>query len=336
MVFQIQVAPMMGYTNRHFRYLLHLIAPNAVLFTEMISTTALAYGCPERQLKTFPHESNTICQLGGRDPESLYRSTQMVADYGYKEVNLNVGCPSSRVQQGGIGACLMKEPSRVVDCILAMKEASPLPVSVKTRIGVDEQDSESQFLSFIERCFGAGVDSIQIHARKAWLKGLNPKQNRSVPTLNYERVIHAKSQFPEKKLIINGGIHCLDQVLAFKSQGLDGVMLGRWMINNPLALSDISLALNSKHSLSRDCNISVIQLIRSYARHIYTEWKEGQASPSFLIKPLQHLITNQPGARHWRVYCQTLSQTPTLLTNLESLTESLLKNCPKTVGENIN
>ena len=231
------VAPMMDWTNRHCRFFLRLISRHACLYTEMITTGAILHGDVERVLRFHPSEHPLALQLGGSDPRELAACARIAAQYGYDEINLNVGCPSDRVQTGRFGACLMAEPSLVRECVAAMREAASLPVTVKTRIGIDNQDSYGFLYAFIAGLAAAGCTAFIIHARKAWLQGLSPKKNREVPPLRYDVVYRLKRDFPHLEFIINGGISSLDQAQEHL-QKVDGVMLGRAAYHNPYILAD--------------------------------------------------------------------------------------------------
>lgn len=220
------VAPMMGLTDRHFRYLFRLAAPSARLYTEMVTTAALIHQGPNRFLQYDPSENPLALQLGGSDPQALAQCAQWAEAAGFAEVNLNVGCPSERVQSGRFGACLMKEPTLVADCWSAMQEAVTIPVTIKTRIGVDECDSDAYFESFMLALAERGCQVFIVHARKAWLSGLSPKENRTVPPLNHERVLAFKAKYPHLTVVLNGGINTISDC-ALHLEKLDGVMIGR-------------------------------------------------------------------------------------------------------------
>lgn len=236
------VAPMMDWTDRHCRYFHRLLAPHARLYTEMVTAAALVRGERTHLLAYSPEEHPVALQLGGADPLELARAARHGADAGYDEINLNVGCPSDRVQSGRFGACLMREPELVADCVRAMREAVEVAVTVKCRIGVDDQDADADLFAFAARMVEAGVDVLVVHARKAWLQGLSPKQNREVPPLNYPRVYRLKREFPQLAVILNGGIDGAAAV-ATHLRHVDGVMLGRLAYHDPFALARIDAAL---------------------------------------------------------------------------------------------
>ena len=232
------VAPMMDWTDRHDRMFLRLISQKALLYTEMVTSSALIHGDADYLLKYSQEEHPVALQLGGSDPEQLALAARLGEKAGYDEINLNVGCPSDRVQSGAFGACLMAEPELVADCVAAMRDAVAIPVTVKCRIGIDGRDSEEELLDFVSTVAGAGCATFIIHARIAILQGLSPKENREIPPLNYDRVFRVKEQFPGLEIIINGGIHTLDQAEQLL-QRVDGVMLGREAYQNPYILHEV-------------------------------------------------------------------------------------------------
>ncbi|MFZ1838579.1 MAG: tRNA dihydrouridine(20/20a) synthase DusA, partial [Dokdonella sp.] len=223
---RLSVAPMMDWTDRHCRYFHRLLSPHARLYTEMVTSPALIHGDRERLLGFDRAEHPLALQLGGSDPRELAEAARIAAQYGYDEINLNVGCPSDRVQSGRFGACLMREPALVAECFAAMQEAVAVPVTIKCRLGVDAQDEYTDLQHFIGAVSAQGCTVFVVHARKAWLQGLSPKENRDVPPLNYERVYQLKRDFPQLTVIINGGI---DKVLEVQNhlRHVDGAMLGR-------------------------------------------------------------------------------------------------------------
>jgi tRNA-dihydrouridine synthase A len=227
---------MMECTDRHFRYFMRQISRHTLLYTEMVNQDAIINGDRERLLGFHPTESPLALQLGGSDPQKLAQCARIGEQWGYDEINLNVGCPSDRVQAGRFGACLMKEPTLVNDCLAAMRAEVKIPVTIKTRIGVDEQDSYEELCEFIRSITRSGIDIIIVHARKAWLKGLSPRQNREVPPLRYDIVYQLKKDFPDLTIVINGGINDLlavDEHL----QHVDAVMLGRAAYSDPYLLA---------------------------------------------------------------------------------------------------
>lgn len=295
---RLNVAPMMDWTDRHCRFFHRLLAPSARLYTEMVTTGAVIHGDRQHLLGFDPRESPVALQLGGSEPEELARAARIGADFGYDEINLNVGCPSDRVQKGRFGACLMLEPERVRDGLAAMRAAVDVPVTIKTRIGVDDHDCEAFLHDFIERIAGSGVDTVIVHARKAWLSGLSPKQNREVPPLDYARVQRLKPRFPQLRIILNGGIVTKVDALAHLSD-FDGVMLGRAAYQTPWLLAELQDALvPGSAPAGRE---QVVEAMADYVReHIGRGGKLQQVARHML-----GLFHAQPGARGWR---QKLSQ----------------------------
>ncbi|MCG8672936.1 MAG: tRNA dihydrouridine(20/20a) synthase DusA, partial [Pseudomonadales bacterium] len=232
------IAPMLDWTNRHCRYFHRLLTQHAVLYTEMVTTGAIIHGEKDRFLKFNASEHPVAIQLGGSDPKDLATCAKISEDYGYDEVNLNVGCPSDRVQSGRFGACLMADPNLVADCTHSMLEACNIPVTVKCRIGIDDQDEYEDLQRFVEAVKASGVNTFIVHARKAWLSGLSPKENRDIPPLNYERVYQLKREFPDLEIIINGGIQTLEACQEHLNY-VDGVMMGREAYQNPFILAQV-------------------------------------------------------------------------------------------------
>jgi len=236
------VAPMMDWTDRHCRYFHRLLAPHARLYTEMVTTGAVLHGDHDRLLGFSADEQPVALQLGGHEPGDLAAAARIGVEFGYSEINLNVGCPSDRVQSGRFGACLMREPALVADAVAAMRAAVAVPVTVKCRIGVDEQDDYEGLHRFAELLVAAGLETLIVHARKAWLHGLSPKENREIPPLNYPRVYQLKREFPRLRVIVNGGIADVDAARAHLAEA-DGIMLGRAAYHDPYVLAKLELAL---------------------------------------------------------------------------------------------
>jgi len=235
---KFSVAPMLDWTDRHERFFLRLISEHCLLYTEMVTTGALIHGDRSRHLD-FNHEEHPVAiQLGGSDPTDLAQCAKMAEDHGYNEINLNVGCPSNRVQSGMFGACLMAKPELVAQCVAAMQNAVSIPVTVKHRIGIDENESVEELFEFVDVVAKSGCKTFIVHARKAWLNGLSPKQNRDIPPLRYEVVHQLKQSMPQLDIIINGGIKNLD-VAQEQLQYVDGVMMGREVYHNPYILSEV-------------------------------------------------------------------------------------------------
>ncbi|HTO27534.1 MAG TPA: tRNA dihydrouridine(20/20a) synthase DusA [Devosia sp.] len=235
---RFSVAPMMDWTDRHCRFLHRQLTRHALLFTEMVTSAAIVHGDPARHLRFDPAEQPVALQLGGSDPAELARATRLAHDWGYVEINLNVGCPSDRVQSGRFGACLMAEPELVADCVRAMRSATDRPVTVKCRIGIDDQDTEESLDRFADAMVAAGVDALYVHARKAWLKGLSPKENRTIPPLDYDRVHRLRARLAPLPVMINGGLDTLEAAEAEMAH-VDGVMLGRAAYHSPMLLAEV-------------------------------------------------------------------------------------------------
>jgi len=289
------VAPMLDWTDRHERYFLRLMTRYTYLYTEMITTSALIKGDRDRHLRFSPQEQPVALQLGGSDPQDLAECAKMAEGYGYDEVNINVGCPSDRVQKGAFGACLMAEPGLIAECVDAMRSVVSIPVTVKNRIGIDDQDEEQSLRHFIDVVSQAGCDTFIVHARKAWLKGLSPKENRDVPPLNYDLVYRVKQEFPELEVIINGGIKTLDSCLEHL-QYVDGVMLGREAYHNPYLLMQVDGAIYSNVA---DEMLSRKQVLQQYFPYIEDQIKQG-SHLKHMSRHLLGLFQGQVGAKAWR------------------------------------
>lgn len=293
---RLSVAPMLNWTDRHCRYFHRLLAPNALLYTEMVTTGALIYGDRDRHLQFSPQEQPVALQLGGSNPDDLARAAKMAERYGYCEVNLNIGCPSPRVQAGSFGACLMKEPQLVCDCIDAMRAAVALPITVKTRIGVDECDSEAFFIDFCQQVTQAGASALIVHARKAWLQGLSPKENREIPPLDYSRVAVLKQTLKQHNahvpIIINGGIDDIGSAAALLNT-FDGVMIGRAAYSAPYFLAQLEHAIYGTPLANRH---KVVEQMAAYSQaHIDTGGTLAHVSRHML-----GLFNGCGGAKNWR------------------------------------
>jgi len=286
---------MLDWTDRHERYFLRLMTRYTYLYTEMITTSALIKGDRDRHLRFSPQEQPVALQLGGSDPQDLAECAKMAEGYGYDEVNINVGCPSDRVQKGAFGACLMAEPGLIAECVDAMRSVVSIPVTVKNRIGIDDQDEEQSLRHFIDVVSQAGCDTFIVHARKAWLKGLSPKENRDVPPLNYDLVYRVKQEFPELEVIINGGIKTLDSCLEHL-QYVDGVMLGREAYHNPYLLMQVDGAIYSNVA---DEMLSRKQVLQQYFPYIEDQIKQG-SHLKHMSRHLLGLFQGQVGAKAWR------------------------------------
>ncbi|TLP43332.1 tRNA dihydrouridine(20/20a) synthase DusA [Cohaesibacter sp. CAU 1516] len=287
------VAPMMEWTDRRCRYFHRQLSKSALLYTEMVTTPAVIHGDRQRLLGFDDQEHPVAVQLGGSDPQELAEATRICADWGYDEINLNVGCPSDRVQSGRFGACLMEEPDLVARCVEAMKGATDLPVTVKCRIGVDKQDEEQALDRLVDLTLAAGADGFTVHARKAWLQGLSPKENRDIPPLNYDRVLRLKQRLPQVHIAINGGLQTLDDAQPLFEQ-LDGVMLGRAAYHNPALLADVDRRLfGAKETVDL---VSAVQAMVPYIdAHVANGGRVNQ-----VVRHMLGLFAGRPGARRWR------------------------------------
>ncbi len=308
------VAPMMAWTNRHCRYLHRLASPGARLFTEMITADALLQGPRERLLAYNPHEQPLVVQLGGADPSALARAAQLAAAAGYAEVNLNVGCPSSRVQQGAFGAALMLNPELVAQCVSAMKDAVDVPVTVKCRLGVDTYDTDALLSAFVGRVAESGCERFYVHARKAILGGLSPAQNREVPPLQAERVYKLKARFPNLNIVLNGGINDVDTALKHLAH-VDGVMVGRSAYQDPNFLTELSERVFGAPRRNP------FEIMEGYLDYIDTELSQGTRL-SEMTRHTLGLFNGMPGARRYR---RCLSDTTRLKQNNSDLVREALQ-----------
>ena len=285
---------MMDWTDRHCRFFHRLLTRHALLYTEMITADAVIHGDRERLLGFSPEEHPVALQLGGADPKRLAMAARIGAELGYDEVNLNVGCPSDRVQDGRFGACLMAEPALVADCIAAMRAACNVPVTVKCRIGIDDQDSEADLDRFISTVAAAGCTTFIVHARKAWLQGLSPKENREVPPLDYERVYSLKAAHPELTIVINGGIRSLEDAEAHLDR-VDGVMLGRAAYQTPYLLAEVDRRLFGSRTPPVTRRETMERLIPYIERHLARGGRLNNVTRHVL-----GLYHGEPGARLFR------------------------------------
>ena len=290
----VSVAPMMDWTDRHCRYFMRLISRHVRLYTEMITTAALIQGDRERLLAFDAFEHPLAIQLGGSEPEELARCAVWAEQSGFDEVNLNVGCPSDSVQSGRFGACLMLEPERVAACVAAMRESVSVPVTVKTRIGVDQCDSYDDLTRLVSLLQESGLERLIVHARKAWLQGLSPKQNREVPPLRYERVYRLKQDFPALKIHINGGVKTLDEAETHLDC-VDGVMIGRAAYRNPYLLAGVDgrFAGDTLTPASRH------QIIERLLPYVELELSRGNRLHN-ITRHILGMFQGRPGARRWR------------------------------------
>ncbi len=292
---RFNVAPMMGRTDRHCRHLLRLLSPNAMLYSEMLTTGALIHGDRDRMLAHQGDEPAAV-QLGGNNPDNLAACAKFVEEAGYQEVNLNCGCPSDRVQQGGIGACLMAEPARVAECFAAMTASVSIPVSVKCRIGIGEDDNLEFFEEFIRKVYDAGCRHFQIHARRAILTGLSPKENREIPPLRYDFVKYIQSAFADARFVLNGGIKTLEEVHQHLMD-FPGVMLGRAIYDTPYLAAEIDQALFNTRLPGRS------EVLDQYRQYMLKEMQVGTQ----LRQMAKHLLGLFAGIPHGRSFRRHLS-----------------------------
>ena len=291
----VAVAPMMDWTDRHCRYFLRLVSPHAELYTEMVTAAAIHHGDTDRLLAFNEAEHPVVVQLGGSDPDLMASAAVESARRGYDEININVGCPSDRVQSGQFGACLMAKPSLVADCFRAMQSAVDVPVTVKTRIGIDDQDSEAFLYRFVETLAAAGCRRFIVHARIAILEGLSPKENRSVPPLNYERVFRLKRDFPELDIMLNGGLKTVSDVERVLPS-VDGVMIGREAYHNPCILAELDRWLGTTAEATDRLGI-VSRMLPYIDEQLACGVRLGS-----ITRHMLGLFAGQPGARAWRRY----------------------------------
>jgi len=287
---------MMDWTDRHCRCFHRLVAPRALLHTEMIHSGAVLHGDAERHLAFSPAEHPVAVQLGGSEPAELARAARIAAaGFGYDEVNLNCGCPSDRVQRGRFGACLMAEPARVAECVAAMRAAVDVPVTVKCRIGVDDSEEFDFLASFVDTVAAAGCGTFTVHARKAWLRGLSPKENREIPPLRYDVVGRLKAAFPSLTVVVNGGLRTPEQALGLVGS-VDGVMLGREAYENPWLLVAFERTLLGPPAAPPPCRLAAVDAMARYA-----EAQAGRGVPLRAIaRHMLGLFNGLPGARAWR------------------------------------
>ena len=297
------VAPMMEWTDRHCRYFHRRLTRRALLYTEMITTAAVLHGDRARLLRYDSEEHPLAVQLGGSDPAALAACARICADFGFDEINLNVGCPSDRVQDGRFGACLMAEPALVGEGVAAMKAAVAIPVTVKCRIGIDDQDPEEALDALADAVIGAGVDALIVHARKAWLQGLSPRENREVPPLDYARVYRLKERHPGLPIILNGGIDTLAQARAHLAH-VDGVMMGRAAYKEPWRLLEVDSIWEevSPVASAREAAFAMVP-------YIERELAEGVRLNS-IVRHMLGLFTGVPGARAFRRHLATAAVRP--------------------------
>jgi tRNA-dihydrouridine synthase A len=301
---RFSVAPMMEWTDRHCRFFHRLLTRHALLYTEMLTTDAIIHGDRERLLGFNAAEHPVAIQLGGSDPRALADCAVIAEDFGYREVNLNVGCPSDRVQEGRFGACLMAEPRLVGDCVAAMKAAVRIPVTVKCRIGIDEQDPEAALEELTRAVKAAGADALVVHARKAWLAGLSPKENREVPPLDYDRVYRLKAAHPDLPVVLNGGVATVEQAAAHLGR-VDGVMMGRAAYQDPWRLLSVDPALFGADAPYPSQRAALEACIP----YVETEIARGTRLHS-ITRHVLGLFQGLPGARAYRRHLATEAVKP--------------------------
>lgn len=300
----LAIAPMMDWTDRHCRFLHRLLTHRALLYTEMVVADAIIHGDRRRLLRFDPSEHPVALQLGGSEPGKLAEAARIGADFGYDEINLNVGCPSDRVQSGTFGACLMREPGLVADCVAAMKAAVSIPVTVKCRLGVDDQDPEAALDAVADGVFAAEADALWVHARKAWLQGLSPKENRDIPPLDYGRVYRLKQRLPNRFIGINGGIPTLEEAREHLAH-VDGAMLGRAAYHTPGLLTEADHLIYGEPAVVPDWDAVIAAMAEHAAAHI--------AAGGRLIHVTRHmtgLFHGLAGARRWRQILSTDAARP--------------------------
>jgi tRNA-dihydrouridine synthase A len=291
---EISIAPMMDWTDRHCRYFLRLITPHAKLYTEMVTTGALIHRNKNRFLRFDDSEHPVALQLGGSNPKDLALCAEWGEECGYDEINLNCGCPSDRVQSGRFGACLMREPDHVAACVSAMIAAVNVPVTVKCRTGIDEHDDYAFLDKFVGKVADSGCKTFIIHARKAWLSGLSPKENREVPPLLYERVEEVKNNYPELRIIVNGGIKTLEETQKHL-QAFDGVMIGREAYQNPYIFAEFERKVFANHDiLGRE------KIARRMAHYAEAQFDQFGTPVKSITRHMMGLYHHQPGAKQWR------------------------------------
>jgi tRNA-dihydrouridine synthase A len=302
--FRFSVAPMMDWTDRYCRYFHRLLTRRALLYTEMVTTGAVLHGDRQRLLRFDQAEHPVAVQLGGCEPKALAEAARICAELGYDEINLNAGCPSDRVQNGRFGACLMAEPALVGDCIAAMKAAVAVPVTVKCRIGIDDQDPETALDAFADAAVAAGVDRVIVHARKAWLRGLSPRENRTVPPLDYARAVRLKARLPALPIVVNGGIASVEAAGAHLAR-LDGVMVGRTAYQEPWRLLAVDPMLFGVPAPYASLRAAAEAMIPYVAQEV-----AGGARASSILRHMVGLFHRVPGARAFRRHLATWSVRP--------------------------
>lgn len=298
---RISVAPMIDWTDRHCRYFMRLLNPDIKLYTEMIAAAALMHGDVDKLLRFDVGEHPLALQIGGSDPQMMAAAAKLGQAAGYDEININVGCPSDRVQSGSFGACLMSRPDVVSHCVEAIRARVAIPVSIKTRIGIDDQDSYSFLQTFVRETANAGCQAFVIHARKAILHGLSPKQNRTVPPLDYPRVYRLKKDFPSLTIVLNGGVTTVDECRKHLAK-VDGVMIGRQAYHQPWFLTELQQAFaGDEGNGSNEQLTNRLEVIERMTPYIERELSTG-TELKHITRHLLGLFAGQPGARAWRRY----------------------------------
>ncbi len=295
---RLSIAPMMDWTDRFQRSFMRVITKHSLLYSEMITSAAVINGDRQKLLAFDNHEMPVACQLGGSNPAELAMAAKIVEDFGYCEVNLNIGCPSNRVQSGKFGACLMAEPDLVAQCLNAMKNSVSIPVTIKSRIGIDDQDSYQSLYDFIKIISDASCKTFIIHARKAILKGLSPKENRIIPPLKYNFVHNIKKDFPKLEIIINGGIQNLDDA-ATQLKKTDGVMIGRAAYQNPYILSNADIDIfDDKNTIIKSRH----QILREFIPYVEKEIRDNKTQLKHITRHILGIFAGQSGGKQFRRY----------------------------------
>ncbi|GAB5458503.1 MAG: tRNA dihydrouridine(20/20a) synthase DusA [Henriciella sp.] len=292
--YTFSVAPMMDWTDRHCRSFHRILTRRALLWTEMVTANAVIHGDRERLIGFSESEHPIVLQLGGNEPDKMAEAARIAKGFGYDEVNINCGCPSDRVQAGAFGACLMRDPAGVAACVKAMRAAVDIPITVKCRIAIDEDPPRETLFGFVDQVADAGCEVFTVHARKAWLKGLSPKENRDIPPLDYELVAELKTERPELKIILNGGLTSLETCQT-QLQRFDGVMLGRAAYQQPALLGHVDQALFDKAAAV----VSPFEAVKAFRPYMEEQLADGLRLPS-MTRHMLGLFNGMPGARQWR------------------------------------
>jgi tRNA-dihydrouridine synthase A len=303
-IWPVSIAPMMKWTDRYYRYFMRQITKCTLLYTEMIGSGAVLHGSREKLLGFAMEEKPLALQIGGDDPKELSECARIVEDYGYNEINLNVGCPSERVQKGNFGACLMAEPELVRDCLKAMKDVVSIPVTVKQRIGIDGQESYDSLAKFVEIVAESGCDRFIVHSRIAVLKGLSPKDNRTIPPLRYEDVYQLKKDYPDLIIEINGGIKSIEDITPHL-QFIDGVMVGRAAYENPYMFAEVDSRFYNENPTPKTRR----QIVEAMIPYI-DDWANKNVNPQQIIHHMLNLFAHQPGTKRWKGYLSENAHKP--------------------------